>query len=176
MEWMFMPLKRYAEFSGRSRRKEYWMWILFQVLLYVAVLVLMMVVGGGALMTGGDPSAVAAAGGAAMIILGLYGLASLAFFIPGLAVAVRRLHDTERTGWWILAPLAGYAIMAIGAAMVAASPDSPGLGGVLAMVGMIAVFVLGITVIVFMVLEGTKGPNKYGPDPKGQVDADRVFA
>jgi uncharacterized membrane protein YhaH (DUF805 family) len=60
--------------------------------------------------------------------------------------------------------------------MVAASPDNPGLGGILAMVGMIAVFVLGITVIVFMVLEGTKGPNKYGPDPKGQVDADRVFA
>ena len=52
MEWMLMPLKRYAEFSGRSRRKEYWMFVLFQFLIYVAFLVLMMLFGGGALMSG----------------------------------------------------------------------------------------------------------------------------
>lgn len=174
MNWMFLPLKRYAEFSGRSRRMEYWMFQLFMFLVYMAMMVLMMVVGGGAMMSG-DPSAAAAAGGAAMIIFGLYGLFALAMFIPSLAVSVRRLHDTNRSGWWILAPLSGYVIMLVGTVMAAGSPDNPGLGGVLAMVGLVAVIGLGITLIVFMFLEGTRGPNQYGPDPKGEA-LDKVFA
>ena len=129
MNWMFLPLKRYAEFSGRSRRMEYWMFQLFMVLVYFAMMVLMMVVGGGALMSGADPNAMMAAGGAAMIIMGLYFLFALVMFIPNLAVSVRRLHDTNRSGWWILAPILGYVIMAIGGVMAAASPDNPGLGG-----------------------------------------------
>lgn len=174
MNWMFLPLKRYAEFSGRSRRMEYWMFQLFMFLVYIAMIVLMMVVGGGAMMTG-DPSAAAAAGGAALIIFGLYGLFALAMFIPSLAVSVRRLHDTNRSGWWILAPLSGYVIMLIGTVMAAGSPDNPGLGGILAMVGLVAVIGLGITLLVFMFLEGTRGPNQYGPDPKGEA-LDKVFA
>ena len=174
MEWMFMPLKRYAEFSGRSRRMEYWMFQLFLVIVYVVVMTLMMVVGGGALMSGGDPTALATAGGAVMIIGLLYLLIALAMFIPTIAVTVRRLHDTNRSGWWILAPLIGYVIMFAGGAMVAASPENPGLGGVLAMIGMIAVLGLGLTLFVFMLLEGTKGPNKYGQDPKGGV-SEQVF-
>ena len=175
MNWMLMPLRRYAEFSGRSRRMEYWMFQLFLFLVYMAIIVLMMVVGGGALMSAGDPTAMAAAGGAAMIIFAVYGLFALAMFIPSLAVTVRRLHDTDRSGWWILAPISGYVIMLIGAAMAAASPDNPGIGGIFAMVGMIAVIGLGITLLVFMFLEGTRGPNKYGPDPKGEA-LDQVFA
>ncbi|HEX6377225.1 MAG TPA: DUF805 domain-containing protein [Allosphingosinicella sp.] len=175
MNWMFLPLKRYAEFSGRSRRMEYWMFQLFMFLVYIALMLLMMILGGGALMSGGDPGAIAAAGGAAMIVLALYGLFALAMFIPSLAVTVRRLHDTNRSGWWILAPLAGYVVMAVGGAMAAGSPDNPGLGGILAMVGLVAVIGLGITLLVFMFLEGTRGPNKYGPDPKGEA-LDQVFA
>src|SRR5688572_27439740 len=135
MNWMFMPLKRYADFSGRSRRMEYWMFQVFNLLVYIAVLVLMMIAGGGALMTGGDPSALAAAGGVVMIVGGLYLLFVLAMFIPNLAVSVRRLHDTNRSGWWILAPIAGYVIMLVGAMMAAGSPDNPGLGGIVAMIG-----------------------------------------
>jgi uncharacterized membrane protein YhaH (DUF805 family) len=175
MNWMLMPLKRYAEFSGRSRRMEYWMFQLFLILVYVALMVLMMVLGGGALMAGGDPNAMMAAGGAALIIFGLYMLFALAMFIPNLAVSVRRLHDTNRSGWWILAPLSGYVIMLIGTVMAAGSPDNPGLGGILAMIGMIAVIGLGLTLLVFMFLEGTRGPNQYGPDPKGEK-LDEVFA
>lgn len=175
MNWMFLPLKRYAEFSGRSRRMEYWMFQLFLILVYVALMVLMMIVGGGAMMTGGDPSAMMAAGGAALIIGGIYMLFALAMFIPNLAVSVRRLHDTNRSGWWILAPLSGYVIMVIGGVMAAGNPDNPGLGGILAMIGMIAVIGLGLTLLVFMFLEGTKGPNQYGPDPKGEA-LDQVFA
>jgi uncharacterized membrane protein YhaH (DUF805 family) len=176
MEWMFMPLKRYAEFSGRSRRKEYWMFVLFQILLYIAFWVLVLLVGGGALMSaGGDPTAAMAAGGAILVIFGLYGLIALALLIPGIAVGVRRLHDTNRTGWWLLAPLAGYVIAALGGVMAASSPDNPGIGAILAMVGMIAAFGLAITLLVFMLLEGTRGPNKYGPDPKGGA-SEEVFA
>jgi uncharacterized membrane protein YhaH (DUF805 family) len=88
---------------------------------------------------------------------------------------VRRLHDTNRSGWWILAPIAGYVIMVVGGLMAAASPDNPGLGGALAMVGIVAVLGLGLTLLVFMFLEGTRGPNNYGPDPKGEA-LDQVFA
>lgn len=177
MNWMLMPLRRYAEFSGRSRRMEYWMFQLFLFLVYIALMVLMMVVGGGALMMGGatDPNAAMAAGGAVMIIMAIYGLFALVMIIPSLAVSVRRLHDTNRSGWWILAPILGYVIMAVGGLMAAASPDNPGLGGVLAMIGLVAVIGLGLTVLVFMFLEGTRGPNNYGPDPKGEA-LDKVFA
>jgi len=172
MEYMFMPLKRYAEFSGRSRRMEYWMWFVFLVLLYIAFWVLAMVIGGAALMTG-DPRAAMAAGGGMMIIGALFFLIWLALLIPGIAVGVRRLHDTDRTGWWLLAPIAPYILVWIGAAM--AISGSTGIGGILSLIGMLGAVVLGITLIVFMFLDGTKGPNRYGPDPKGRADA-QVFA
>jgi uncharacterized membrane protein YhaH (DUF805 family) len=174
MEYMFLPLKRYAEFSGRSRRMEYWMWVVFQILIAIAFWVLMMVTVGTAMMSTarGNPAGIMAAGGAAMIIWAIMMLVWLAFLIPGLAVAVRRLHDTNRTGWWILSPLAGYVLMFVGAGMAA---NGSSAGGALAAVGGIAALVLALVLVVFMLLEGTKGPNKYGPDPKGQVDT-QVFA
>jgi len=175
MEYMFMPLRRYADFSGRSRRMEFWMWQLFQVIVYIGVIVLAMVFGGGMMMMSGDPSGMMAAGGVMLIIMMLYGLYALAVLIPSIAVAVRRLHDTERSGWWILAPLAGYVLMIIGGVMAAASPDAPGIGGIIALIGMVALIGLGITLLVFYFLEGTRGPNKYGPDPK-QPTPDKVFA
>src|SRR3954465_2576628 len=71
MEYMFMPLKRYAEFSGRSRRMEYWMFFVFQFLIGIAFWVLMMIVGGAAMMGGGGPGALMAAGGGIMIVMAL---------------------------------------------------------------------------------------------------------
>jgi uncharacterized membrane protein YhaH (DUF805 family) len=171
MEYMFLPLKRYAEFSGRSRRMEYWMWFVFLILLYVAFWVLMMVIGGAGIMTG-NPRAAMAAGGGIMIVAALFFLVWLAFIIPGIAVAVRRLHDTNRSGWWILSPFAGYALVWIGIAMAASGSSA---GTLLATLGMLVAGVLGIVLLVFMFLDGTKGPNRYGPDPKGRVDAE-VFA
>lgn len=171
---MLLPLKRYAEFSGRSRRMEYWMFFLFQALVSTALMILLISVGGAALFSGGDPTALAAAGGSFMLIMGLYGLFSLAMLIPSIAVGVRRLHDTNRTGWWLLAPLAPYILMFVAVGLSASSPDS-GAAGILAMVGGLAVLALGITLLVFMFLEGTRGPNRYGPDPKGRAPAE-VFA
>ena len=152
MEWMLMPLKRYAEFSGRSRRKEYWMYVLLLVIVGFVL------------------GAIEGAMGLAQTV-GPYGPLSAIFalgtLIPSIAVGVRRLHDTERTGWWMALPLVPYALAVI---ML--------VTGNLAMAGMvmIAAGILAIVLLVFMVLDGTKGPNKYGPDPKGGVDADKVFA
>lgn len=167
MEWMFKPLARYAEFSGRSRRMEYWMWALFQVLVYFAVVILMMLFGGAAILSG-DPNAMMSAGFGMVMILILYILIALAFLIPSLAVSVRRLHDTDRSGWWILAPVAPYIVMIFAGAMLTASPDLAMIAGGLALVSMLAVLALSVTVFIFMVLEGTRGPNKYGPDPKAE--------
>ena len=176
MEWMLMPLKRYADFSGRSRRMEYWMWFLLQVLVYVAVWVLLIAFGGGALMSG-DPTAMAAAGGMAMIIMMIYGLYALAVLIPGIAVTVRRLHDTNRSGWWILAPIVPYVIAfaSMFGGLASGSEGGAATGGIIGMISVLAALVLGLILLVFMFLEGTKGPNNYGPDPKGQ-DAGQVFA
>lgn len=171
MEYMFMPLKRYAEFSGRSRRMEYWMWAVFLVLLYVAFWVVMAIIGAGGIMTG-NPRAALAAGGMIFIVAALFLLIELALIIPGIAVAVRRLHDTNRSGWWILSPFVGYVLVWIGIGMAASGSAA---GSALATIGMIIAAVMGITLLVFMFLDGTQGPNRYGPDPKGRVDAE-VFA
>ena len=81
MNWYLSCWKKYVEFSGRARRQEYWMFVLFNFLVSVAIGIV-----DGILGTNGA----------------LGGLYSLAALIPSLAVSVRRLHDTDHSGWWIL--------------------------------------------------------------------------
>lgn len=131
-----MPLKRYADFSGRSRRKEYWMFVLFQILVSIPVMFVLFALIGSA----GEEGPGAFGG----LLLGLIGLAYLAaFFIPTLAVQVRRFHDQDKSGWLILLGFIPY----IGS----------------------------LIVLVFMCLEGTRGPNRFGPDPKDPF-SEEVFA
>ena len=127
MDWMLMPLKRYADFSGRSRRKEYWMFFLLQMIVLIALVSVGLAAGG----MGEEP------GGLFLILLLLY---VAAFFIPNLAVQVRRFHDQDKSGWFVLLGFIPY------------------LGGLI--------------VLVFMCLEGTRGPNQYGDDPKGLGSAE----
>ena len=87
MEWYLMALKKYSEFSGRSRRKEYWMFTLFNCLIYLVLFILGLVLRDSAL---------------GSVFMGLYFIYALALLIPSLAVCVRRLHDTGRSGWWLL--------------------------------------------------------------------------
>lgn len=172
MEWMLLPLKRYADFQGRSRRMEYWMFALGVFLFYVALwVVAAMVLGLGAL-------GAAAAGNAGLATGGLVGMMAsfgvlavvflivwLALLIPSIAVAVRRLHDTDRSGFWLFLYVGPYLLgMILNAA--AASSNSNGLllaGGLIGMVGLIG----GIALLVFMCLPGTVGSNRFGPDPLG---------
>ena len=92
MEWMLMPLKRYAEFSGRSRRMEFWMWVVFQFLIGLAFIILMVALGGAAIMSSdvgsGDLGGAMAMGGIMLILYLLYFLVQLAFLVPGLAVTI----------------------------------------------------------------------------------------
>ncbi|KDN79142.1 DUF805 domain-containing protein [Streptomyces olindensis] len=95
MHWYIDVLKKYATFSGRARRQEYWMFTLISSLIYVVL----MVIDISTLGTG--------------VIAVIYELAVL---LPSLAVAVRRLHDTERSGWWLLIaliPLVGAIILLV---------------------------------------------------------------
>ena len=95
MNWYLKGLKQYADFNGRARRTEYWMFVLFNILFAVAAIVLDNVLGIAMEELGYGP---------------VYGLYTLALLIPGLAVAVRRLHDVGKSGWMlliILIPLIG---------------------------------------------------------------------
>ena len=84
MNWYFEVLKKYAVFDGRAHRTEFWLFFLFNFIISLFLGVIVGLVGG------------------LWFITTLYALAVL---IPGLAVSVRRLHDTNRSGWWILTGL-----------------------------------------------------------------------
>lgn len=95
MEWYLKALKNYVGFQGRARRKEYWMFILFSIIVSIVLSILESI---------------------ANISSVLSGLYSLAVLLPSLAVGVRRLHDTGRSGWWLLIsliPLVGAIILIV---------------------------------------------------------------
>ena len=154
IDWATRPLKQYASFSGRAPRAEYWWYML---LLIVAGLVAMIIDS----MLG-------------LSILGPYGplylLVIVATLVPSMAVAVRRLHDTNRSGWWLLLPMIPYLVL--GFQMGRAMGDPTDMSG-MASVGLIALLALacGIAFLVFMVLPGTAGPNRFGEDPYGGAPA-----
>lgn len=97
MHWMILPYRRYFDFSGRSRRMEYWMFVLFNLAVAVVISAVFGVqdVQRSGLMVGFD-SRLTGVGG---MVQNLFGLVS---FIPGMAVAIRRLHDQDRSGWLML--------------------------------------------------------------------------
>ena len=92
MQWYLAVMRKYAVFSGRARRKEYWMFFLFNTLIALAIGFVTGLLGG---LLGMGTSLGSAANG----------LYSLAVLVPGIAVGVRRLHDSGRSGWWLLLPL-----------------------------------------------------------------------
>jgi len=90
MNWYLEALRKYAVFEGRARRMEYWMFVLFNCLIVVVLSVVDTVVGLFSL------------GNSIGALTGLYWLVVL---VPSIAVTVRRLHDTDRSGWWALLAL-----------------------------------------------------------------------
>lgn len=101
MEWYLKALKNYVGFSGRSRRKEYWMFFLFNLIALIIAMVLDNILGLASATTGYGP---------------IYGLYALATLLPSIAVGIRRLHDTDRSGWWLLLcfiPLIGAIVLIV---------------------------------------------------------------
>ncbi len=84
IDWFVKCLKNYATFTGRARRKEYWFFALVQFIILVIAQIIDTILGTEFV---------------------FYAIVVLALFIPSLAVAVRRLHDTGRSGWWFLIAL-----------------------------------------------------------------------
>ena len=101
MNWYLDVLKKYAVFNGRARRKEYWFFSLFNLI----IIIVLGVIDG---MTGSYSAS------AGMGLLG--GIYMLAVLVPAIAVGIRRLHDTNRSGWWLLivfVPLIGAIVLLV---------------------------------------------------------------
>lgn len=97
MDWFKKGIRNYANFSGRARRKEYWYFVLVQMGLVIIAMILDVIIFNSE--------------------IGLfYIVVALGLFLPGLAVTIRRLHDTSRSGWWFLIsilPLIGSIILLV---------------------------------------------------------------
>ncbi len=118
MHWYIDVLRKYTVFEGRARRKEYWIFALISALILIFLSLIDEMTGWKVWDDEGVLSLVY----------------SIAVFVPTLAVVVRRLHDTDRSGWWVLIAL----IPLVGA----------------------------IVLLVFLILKGNEGDNRFGPDPK----------
>lgn len=116
-------LSKYVDFQGRASRSEYWYFVLAYALVLIAVAILAVTLG------------------ARSMLFPLLGLVLLAIFLPSIAAQVRRLHDTNASGWWILLAFIPY--------------------------------VGGLIMLVWYCIPGTKGENRFGPDPlnPGMVEA-----
>ena len=100
MEWYLAVLRKYAVFTGRARRREFWMFSLVNVLISIGLSIIDTIIGTDY-------------GAGYGVWSTIYGLAVL---IPSIAVGVRRLHDTGRTGWWILiglVPCVGFIVLIV---------------------------------------------------------------
>lgn len=119
---------KYVDFKGRAARSEFWWWVLFGIV--------------------------------SSIILGLIPFIgmiwSLALILPNLAVTARRLHDTDRSGWWMLAP---YGVGFLSGAMA-----FTGSGALVTIVGILA-FVMFVVLIIWLATKGSDGDNRFGSDP-----------
>lgn len=96
MNWYLEVVKKYAVFDGRARRTEYWMFTLFNVLIMLGLTILEVGLFDG-------PG----------VLANLY---TLAVLLPSIGVAIRRLHDTGRSGWWlliVLVPLVGWIVFLV---------------------------------------------------------------
>ena len=164
MEWMILPLRKYFQFSGRSRRKEYWMWTLF---VFVMGFVLgfvdtMLGLGGDVAPVANEPPATAIYN--ALISGGiLSNIFTVLTIIPGIAVSVRRLHDVDRSGWWLLSW--AFPVLIVLALLFSGYGQSAAML-VISGIALLAFAILGLMIFVWDCTDGTHGPNRFGEDPK----------
>ena len=157
---MIERLKRWCSFSGRVGRRHFWLWVFcFWVIMFGMMLL------DAVLHLGGSWSSDSNGGQSGFNISGgvLSWIFAILVFVPNLAVAVRRLHDGNRSGWWMVVPLACCALAWL---FSPASGFAGAGGGAIGTAAAIAGFVSGIALIVFLVRDGTEGTNAYGADPR----------
>lgn len=156
LAWAIRPLKRFAKFSGRAPRAEFW-WF------YLATIVV------DRILTAVDSSLIGFEG----ILAGSF---SLIILLPSIAVTVRRLHDTGRSGWWVVAMIA---LLALAVASYVGGGLDESFEGPWAwstVVLGVAALTMAVTLFVFTVSPGSPQTNRYGADPYGPDDLEQVFA
>ncbi len=113
MKWYIAVLKKYLVFNGRASRSEYWYFVLFNIIVSAILTAIDIAIGSGT----AETAMSADAGASVSVNAGVLSLVyALAVFLPGLGVTIRRLHDTDHSGWWIfinLIPLIGGIIFLI---------------------------------------------------------------
>jgi uncharacterized membrane protein YhaH (DUF805 family) len=126
---MFKPFLRFLDFSGRSRRREYWLFILLYTVAVCVATVLDIQLGLGGEYTSYSDFGDGYASAGFNVSLGPVAIGTvIVFLIPLLSVTVRRMHDVDKSGWFMLIPIYNFILTCI---------------------------------------DGTRGPNRFGPDPKG---------
>lgn len=179
--WALRPLKNYAKFSGRASRAEFWWFFLLTMIIYFGALIIAATMGAGLASMNPASALVTGSFGSFMIVIALFWLL---LFIPMLAVQTRRLHDTNRSGWWLGAFWLLYPVymLLIFGTTVSMQPGAaaPSHGAALAIaiasaIFALAFFIYSIVLLVFWCLSGTKGANRFGDDPYGP-DVEQVFA
>jgi len=157
-------MKKYATFSGRAARSEYWWFVLFSWILSLVIFMPALALSGYFTMLGalssGDPE-IAQAGMAqfsfAWLIVPI--IINLALLLPTLAVLVRRLHDRNLSGWWILGFIAVATILSF-----------------IPILGQIIVLVMYIGAIVILALPGDASANRFGQNPLDPNQSSAVFS
>ena len=141
--------RNFVNFNGRAQRSEFWWFVLF-ALISQMILNLIPIVGE---------------------------IYALVLLLPSLAVTARRLHDTNRTAWWMLlylVPIVGIIVLAIlFIALLGINAFDPwggsdaewGVLGVFFIIWLIISIAAWVVLLVFQIMPGTVGPNRYGPDP-----------
>ena len=165
--------KNYAVFRGRASRSEYWWVVLFNLIISIAVQALVAMVQGAGLLSAltsrsRSESFAISTSGVVFAMLPLVWL--LAIIIPCLALTVRRLHDVNHSGWWVMAPaLCGIAsaIMMILAFVAAANDGKPSMPLLtISIVLFVAIFVVNIILLIFVISDShPEAWKKYDKEP-----------
>ena len=145
LDWALLPFSRYFDFSGRSSRAEYWYFTAFMWFVSLVILLAQQLLG-------------QVVEGVLTVVNGLFGLAT---FVPSIAVAVRRLHDINRSGFVFLKYSIGAAVL------VVLIPVAMFVGSLVAGLLILGAVVICLKFLVLMVTEGDRGPNLYGANPYG---------
>jgi uncharacterized membrane protein YhaH (DUF805 family) len=135
---------KYADFSGRARRSEYWFWVLFNLIVGFVANMISSLLGS----------------------LTLYLIVIVALLIPSISVTVRRLHDIGKSGWYYLLPAVPFVAMFFLLFTYFVTYDAS--NSIFYIIGLfeIAALVLTIIFIIWMAKDSQPGMNKYGPNPK----------
>lgn len=169
MKYFLYCLQHYADFGGRASRSEFWYFRLFNVLTFIGIYLIIVAI---KIVTG--------------INLGfLIAVYPIALFIPNFAVTARRLHDTNRSGWWQLLTIITGLIMS-GLMLIFIYPlfvngmndyaisicmEQKGLL-VLLCISIIFHLAAGILLLVWYCFDSQQGVNRFGPNPKEENNAD----